>query len=62
MNKNIKNMKNFSSKRRFEEIRKKKENEFISKRIKLIKPTINTRYNDYFKSNINKKRGDLCKF
>ena len=55
-------MKNFSSKRRFEEIRKKKENEFISKRIKLIKPTINTRYNDYLKSNINKKRGDLCKF
>ena len=56
-------MKNYTSEGKIDFNLKKEENLNISKRIKGVKATINTRYRDYFVTKFNRsKNRNLCKF
>lgn len=57
-------MKNYTSEGKIDFNHKKEVNLNISKRLKGVKATINTRYRDYFSTKFNKSknRGNLCKF
>jgi len=56
-------MKNYTSEGKIDFNHKKEENSNISKRVKGVKATINTRYRDYFVTKFNRsKNRNLCKF
>ena len=56
-------MKNYTSEGKIDLNHKKEENSNISKRVKGVKATINSRYRDYFVTKFNRsKNRNLCKF